>query len=75
MRGCRKARDAEALRLLHHAGAYLAAQWDADWPRELVAANLEARSLLFRLANAILDEHGLEITRADVERRLKCESR
>ncbi|HKD60507.1 MAG TPA: hypothetical protein VKB47_08605 [Terracidiphilus sp.] len=60
-------RDLVGLDMLCNAMDHLAAQFDVSWPRELAAANLDARALLFNAAQSIFREYGVPITRAEVE--------
>lgn len=68
MRGFQTARASDALDKLHHASTHLAAEFDMNWPREMARANLEARAILLRRCNAILESNGVPpITQAEVD--------
>jgi hypothetical protein len=59
--------DRRGLDWLHRANVQLAKQFQMNWPRDLAKANLDARAILFNCSNSIFEQHGIGITRAEVE--------
>jgi hypothetical protein len=55
------------LGILHNACAYVQHQWKIGMNREEATANLGARAILFNCSNLILREHGMGISREEVE--------
>lgn len=55
------------LDVLHNASVHVRHQWKIGMNREEAQANLNARAILFNASNQILREHGLGISREEVE--------
>ena len=55
------------LDVLHNATAHVRHQWKIGMNREAAKSNLDARAILFNCSNRILAEHGLGISREEVE--------
>jgi hypothetical protein len=55
------------LDMLHNASGHIRHQWKIGMNREEAKANLDARAVLFNCSNRILTEHGLGISREEVE--------
>ena len=59
--------DLLALDALHNTSQYIRAQFRLDMTRDEAQANLDARALIFRCQNKILDEYGEGVPRAEIE--------
>jgi hypothetical protein len=54
--------------LLHRTIRLLAAEFDVNWDRATAKANLDARAILLNCSNVIFAEHGMPITKDDIDR-------
>lgn len=55
------------LDIIHNASAHVRSQWTIGMNREEAQSNLNARAILFNCSNQILREHGLGISKEEVE--------
>lgn len=60
-------RDEMGLNELHRAMFHVRANWDLRMNREEAQAHFQARAILFNCSNLILREHGIGISREEVE--------
>jgi hypothetical protein len=56
-----------ALDVLHHASEHVRRLYRPTMKRQQAQSNLDARAILFDCSNAILREHGIGISREEIE--------
>lgn len=59
--------NAEGLDMLHRAMFHVREQWSVHLERPQAQANLQARAILFNCSNLIFREHGIGISREELE--------